>query len=218
MKYFNVEQGTQEWLALRAGKVTASRVKDVLATIKSGEAVARRDYRTQIVTEILTGAPVSDGFTNDAMRWGTEQEPMARSAYEVFTGKMVEVVGFVLHPTVARSGCSPDGLLGWDGNDTLEGIVQFKCPKTSTHLDYILDGRVPTNYHPQMLWEMACTGAPWCDFVSYDPRVPEHLQLFIRRFPRDQKRIDEITKEVLEFLGDVDAMLERLAGAAPVEA
>lgn len=212
MKWLSMQQGTPEWLAARAGKVTASRVADVLAQIKTGEAASRRDYRVQLVTEILTGAPVSDGFVSPDMAWGTEQEPMARSAYEVHTGQLVDVVGFVLHPTIDRAGCSPDGLIEWVGGAPA-GIVQFKCPKTATHLDYLLEGRVPKKYEPQLLWELACTGAPWVDFVSYDPRVPPHLQLFIRRFERDDKRIAEMEGKVVEFLGEVDHLLERLGEA-----
>jgi hypothetical protein len=148
------------------------------------------------------------------MAWGTLQEPMARIAYEVQADTMVEPVGFVCHPTMDRAGASPDGLIGFDG-ETVAGLVEIKCPNSSTHIGYILADEVPADYQPQMLWQMACTGAPWCDFVSFDPRLPEHLRLFIKRFPRDEARIAAITVEVRAFLREVDALLEQLAKARP---
>ena len=208
MKIIDFPQGSPEWLQARAGKVTASRINDVMAKIKTGEAAARKDYKAQIVAEILTGKPQEDGFTNEAMRWGTENEPFARAAYETFANVLVDQCGLVLHPTIERGAASPDGLVGPDG------LVEIKCPKTATHLQYLVDGKVPTHYQPQMLWQMACTGRDWCDFVSFDPRLPDHLQLFIRRFSRDQTRIDEIESEVRAFLSEVDAILAALPQAA----
>ncbi len=214
-RIINVEQGSPEWLQARAGNVTASKVSDIMATIKSGEAAARRDYRVQLVTEILTGAPVEGGYKSPEMQWGNDMEPLARASYEVFRGVSVDVVGFILHPTLARAGCSPDGLVDWDGGDTVRGIVQFKCPKTSTHLEYCHEGRVPKAYQPQMLWEMACSGAEWCDFVSFDPRLPPHLQLFIRRFHRDAARIEELENAAAKFLDEVVEMAERVGNLTP---
>ena len=208
MRILQFEQGTPEWLAARAGRVTASRIPDVMAKIKTGEAATRRDYRAQIIAEILTGQPQGDTFTNEAMRWGTEQEPFARAAYEMASGFMVDQVGFVLHPTIDRAGASPDGIVDMDG------LVEIKCPKTATHLQYVLDKAVPTQYQPQMLWQMACTGAAWCDFVSFDPRLPDDLQLFVVRFNRDQARIDAMEAEVIAFLAEVDETLSRLRSAA----
>ena len=208
MRILELTQGSTEWLQARAGKVTASRINDVMAKIKTGESAARKDYKAQIVAEILTGKPHEDGFTNEAMRWGTDNEPFARAAYEIATGAMVDQCGLVLHPTIERGAASPDGLVG------PFSLVEIKCPKTATHLQYLVDGKVPTHYQPQMLWQMACTGRDWCDFVSFDPRLPDHLQLFIRRFNRDQKRIDEIESEVRAFLAEVDAILAALPQAA----
>lgn len=199
-----LEQGTPEWKAARAGKVTASKVADVMAKIKTGESAARRDYRAQIVAEILTGTPQDDTFTNDAMRWGTEQEPFARAAYETTRGVLVDQVGLVIHPTIERGAASPDGLVNPDG------LVEIKCPKTATHLSYLMAGTVPSQYQPQMLWQMACTDARWCDFVSFDPRLPEDLQLFVVRFNRDEPRIEEMEEEVERFLAEVDATLASL--------
>jgi putative phage-type endonuclease len=199
----DLPQGSTEWLAMRAGKVTASRVADVMAKIKSGEAAARRDYRAQLVAEILTGKPQEDGYLNAEMQWGLDQEPLARSAYEVAKGVLVDQPGFVMHPTIDRAGASPDGVAGKIG-------LEIKCPKTATHLQYLDAGTVPTKYEPQMLWQMCCMEAEACDFVSFDPRLPVHLQLFIVRFPRDDKRITEITAEVTVFLREVDEIIERL--------
>lgn len=212
MRTLDFEQGTPEWKSARAGKVTASKISDVMAKIKTGEAASRRDYRAQIVAEILTGTPQDDIFINDAMRWGTEQEPFARAAYETNRGVLVDQVGLVLHPAIDRGAASPDGLVDPDG------LVEIKCPKTATHLSYLMAGEVPSQYQPQMLWQMACTGAQWCDFVSFDPRLPEDLQLFVVRFKRDQARIDSMEAEVVTFLEEVDTTLASLKNRKAVAA
>lgn len=208
MKILDLPQGSPEWLAARAGKVTASRIADVMAKIKTGEAAARRDYRAQLVAEILTGRPQEDGFINAEMQWGLDQEPIARSAYEIAKDVLVDQVGFVLHPTIERAGASPDGFSGPVG-------LEIKCPKTATHLQYLLDGVAPAKYQPQMLWQMACMDTEACDFVSFDPRLPAHLQLFVVRFPRDEKRIQEMTAEVTVFLREVDAVIDQLTKRTP---
>lgn len=207
MKILDFPQGSEEWLASRAGKVTASRIADVLAKIKTGEAAARRDYKAQIVAEILTGKPQGDDFTNAAMQWGTEQEPFARSAYEVAKDVMVDTVGLVLHPTIERAAASPDGIVG-------DGLLEVKCPKTATHLQYLLAGTAPVQYQPQMLWQMACTDKAWCDFVSFDPRLPDELQLFVVRFERNDERVKEMEAEVKTFLCEVDEIINKLKKAA----
>lgn len=204
MKIIDFPQGSAEWLASRAGMVTASRISDVMATVKTGEAAARKDYRAQIVAEILTGKPCEDGFTNAAMQWGTEQEPFARAAYETMREVMVDQCGLVLHPTIERGAASPDGLVGTDG------LVEIKCPKTATHIEYIIGGKAPAKYQPQMLWQMACTNRQWCDFVSFDPRLPQDMQLFVVRFERDQKRIEEMEAAVLAFLAEVESTINQL--------
>lgn len=203
MKVYDFPQGSPEWNEVRAGKVTASCVEKVLATIKSGEAAIRRDYRAQLVAEILTGRPQGGDFMNDEMRWGVEQEPLARSAYEMAKEALVDQVGFIVHPRIERAGASPDGLAGKVG-------LEIKCPKTATHLTYLLDGIVPAKYRPQMLWQMACGELEAVDFVSFDPRLPAKHQLFIVRFPRDEKAISAMEAEVEKFLGEVDEVLERL--------
>lgn len=202
-------QGTDEWKAARAGKVTASRVADVIAKGKGGaESASRRNLRAQIVAEILTGQSQDGEFKSAAMQWGTENEPFARAAYETKADVMVDQVGLIIHPANPRAAASPDGLIGDDG------LVEIKCPNTATHLDYLLAGEVPKEYQPQMLWQMACTERKWCDFVSFDPRLPEHLQLFVKRFNRDDKRIEEMEHEVELFLSEVDSIIAKLPEAA----
>ena len=203
MKVITAEQGSPEWLAARAGKVTASMISNVLA---KPETAAYRDYQAQIVAELLTGKPQGSDFTNAAMEFGTENEPFARSAYEVSTGFTVDEVGLVLHPTIDRAGASPDGLVGSDG------LVEIKCPKVATHLAYICAGVVPTKYKNQMLFQMICAERAWCDFVSFRPDLPEHLQLFVIRFQRDEAKIKELTTAVNLFLAQVDEMLKKLKG------
>ncbi len=194
-------QGSPEWLAERAGKVTASMISNVLM---KPETAGFRDYQAQLVAEILTGKPQGSDFTNAAMQFGTETEPLARSAYEAETGFSVDEVGFCQHPNIERSGASPDGLVGKDG------LVEIKCPKVATHLAYHIADVVPAAYKNQMMWQMACTGRDWCDFVSFRPDLPEHLQLFIIRFKRDPARILELKTAVINFLDCVDKMINQL--------
>lgn len=201
------EQRSDEWRLVRAGKVTASRITDVLAEIKKGEAASRRNYRAEIVSEILTGKPVEE-FISKEMQWGIDNEVFARAAYELAQDVSVESVGFTVHPFISRFGASPDGLV----NDV--GMVEFKCPNTSTHLDYILAGEVPADYQPQMLAQMACAGREWCDFVSFDPRLPSRFQLFIKRFYRHEGRIREMELKVERFLAEVDEVLAKLESAS----
>ena len=189
-------QGTDEWHKERLGKVTASRVADVIARTKSGYGAARANYMAQLIAERLTGIP-SESFTNAAMQWGTATEPDARVAYEFYTDATVREVGFVPHPEIVLSGASPDGLVGEDG------LVEIKCPNTATHIDTLLGGTVPDKYVVQMLWQMACTGRQWCDFASYDPRLPEEMRLFVQRVKRDDERLAEIEAEVRLFLDEL---------------
>ena len=194
-------QGSLEWLSERAGKVTASMVSAVLA---KPETAGYRDYQAQLVAEILTGKPQGSDYTNAAMQFGTEMEPLARSAYEAETGFSVDEVGFCQHPTIERAGASPDGLVG------NSGLVEIKCPKVATHLAYLIAGVVPATYKNQMMWQMACSGRDWCDFASFRPDLPEHLQLFIIRFKRDPERIKELETAVVAFLDSVDKMINQL--------
>ena len=197
-----MEQRTDDWFAARLGKVTASRVADVIAKTKTGYGAGRANYMADLVVERLTGQKASS-FTNAAMEWGTEQEPNAKAAYAAKTGILVEDVGFIDHPTVAMSGASPDGFAE-------EGLVEIKCPNTATHLEYIFDGKPPQKYVTQMQWQMACAGKPWCDFASFDPRLPERLQLLVVRVPRDDDYIKMLEQEVTIFLQELDDKLNKL--------
>ena len=201
MKVIDAVQGTPEWLAARAGKVTASMISNVLM---KPETAGFRDYQAQLVAEILTGKPQGSDYTNAHMQFGSDTEPLARSAYEAETGFSVDEVGLCIHPTIERAGASPDGLVG------NSGLVEIKCPKVATHLAYMLAGVVPSGYKNQMMWQMACTERDWCDFVSFRPDLPEHLQLFVVRFKRDPARILELETAVVAFLNTVDKMLSQL--------
>jgi putative phage-type endonuclease len=196
-------QGSDEWKALRLGKVTASRVADVVAKTKSGYSAGRANYAAQLIAERLTGT-VAESYTNAAMQHGTETEPEARAAYEFYQGVTVEEVAFVPHPKIDQAGCSPDGLVGGDG------LVEIKCPNTATHLETLLGQAVPSKYDSQMQFQMACTGRSYCDFVSYDPRMPENMRLFIKRVPRDDTRIKELESEIAGFLLELAVKLSQL--------
>lgn len=203
-------QGSPEWHAARLGKVTASRVADVIAKTKSGYSASRKNYAAELVAERLTGRP-ADSYTNAAMQWGTDTEPHARAAYEFFRDASVIEVGLVDHPFIPMTGASPDGLVGSDG------LVEIKCPSTATHIETLLSKSIPDKYIVQMQWQMACTGRAWCDFVSFDPRLPEDMQLFVKRVPCDSERVSELEAEILAFLSEVEttiAALRKYAEAA----
>lgn len=198
-----MEQGSQEWIERRLGRVTASRVADVLATIKTGESASRKNYRMELVCQRLTGQR-EEGYTNSHMERGIELEPLARAAYEFKTGVTVTEIGFVDHPSIEMSGASPDGLVG------LYGLVEIKCPTAANHVETLLSGKAPTKYIAQMQWQMACTGARWCDFVSYCPAVGDNLALFVVRVERDNEYIAETEKAVKLFLTEVSDLTKQL--------
>jgi putative phage-type endonuclease len=198
-----IVQGSPEWHKIRCGKVTASRIADLCAKTKSGYGASRANYMAQLVAERLTGV-VSESYTNAAMQWGIDTEAEARVNYEFMTNATVEETGFVLHPTVGHAGASPDGLVGD------YGLVEIKCPTTSTHIETLLGATVPGKYVLQIQWQLACSGRAWCDFVSYDPRLPESMRLFISRVERDDKRIAELETEVVDFLNELRLTVHRL--------
>ena len=198
-----MEQRSPEWFAARLGKVTASRVADILAVTKSGPSASRKNYMAELIAERLTGKP-AQAFTSPAMQWGTDNEPLARSAYEFMTDATVQEVGFVDHPHIADFGASPDGLVGEDG------LVEIKCPNTATHLDTLLGAEIDARYVTQMQVQMACTGRKWCDFVSFDPRLPGDMQLHIRRVEWDVDTGIKIEQAVTDFLGEVEAKIAAL--------
>ena len=198
-----MDQRTDEWFAARLGKVTASRVADVIAKTKTGPSASRENYATQLVLERLTNKQ-AESYTNLAMQWGTETEPMARQAYELKRGLFVNETGFVDHPTIEMCGASPDGLVGADG------LIEIKCPNSATHMETILTQKVPAKYIPQMMWQMSCTGRNWCDFVSFDPRFPENLQIFIERVTYDPTYVRMLELEITQFLDEVTKKVEIL--------
>jgi putative phage-type endonuclease len=198
-----MDQGSEEWFTIRIGKVTASRVADVLAKTKSGYSASRDNYMAQLVCERLTGQK-AEGFTNAAMQHGTETEPLARAAYEALKDVLVDEVGFVPHPTIQMAGASPDGLVGEDG------LLEIKCPNTATHIDTLLSESVPTKYYTQMQFQLACTGREWCDFVSFDNRLPPELQLFVKRVPRDDTYIKLMEAEIVQFIAELDDKINKL--------
>lgn len=198
-----VEQRTDEWFAARIGKVTASRVADVIAKTKTGYSATRDNYMAQLVCERLTGQK-GESFTNAAMQHGTDTEPLARLSYEVAKNVLVDEVGFVPHPSIEMAGASPDGLV----ND--DGLLEIKCPNTATHIETLLSQTVPGKYNTQMQFQMACTGRKWCDFVSFDNRLPHELQLFVKRVPRDDEFIKQMEAEIVQFLAELDDKINKL--------
>jgi len=198
-----MEQRTDEWFESRLGKATASRIADIIAKTKTGPSASRDNYAVQLVLERITQSK-GESYTNAAMQWGTDTEPMARQQYELKRGVFVDEVGFIDHPTIAMSGASPDGLVGADG------LVEIKCPNSATHMETLVSRKIPQKYIPQMMWQMCCTGRNWCDFVSFDPRFPENLQIFVERVEYDPTYARMLELEVTQFLDEVEKKVEIL--------
>jgi putative phage-type endonuclease len=198
-----MEQGSQEWKLARCGSLGASRVADAIAKTKTGWGASRANLAAELICERLTGQP-TEGFTNAAMQWGTEKEPYARDAYALRVGLEIRQVALVRHPSIALTHASPDGLVG------LDGLLEIKCPQTATHIETLTTGAIPQKYITQMQWQMACTGRDWCDFVSFDPRLPQTMALFVKRVERDDSFILQLEDDVAGFLEEVDATVVRL--------
>lgn len=199
-----IAQRTDAWIQQRLGKVTGSRVADLMAKTKSGYSASRANYMAELICERLTGAQ-GERFTSAAMQWGTDIEPQARAAYEFMTDNGVTETGFVLHPSISDFGASPDGLVG----DI--GLVEIKCPNTATHIETLISEKIPGKYITQMQAQMACTGREWCDFVSFDPRLPAEMQLWVSRVERDAAFISEMEAEVCAFLAEIAQKLDALS-------
>ena len=195
-------QGSDEWFNVRLGKVTASRVADVMATVKSGEATSRRNYRIQLVCERLTGLK-EETYTNHHMERGVRLEPIARALYEAQNDVFVTEIGFIHHPTIEMAGASPDGMLP-------DGQIEIKCPTAANHIETILGGGSPSKYYPQMQFQMSCTGHQWCDFISYCPDVGDDLALYVCRVPRDETYIVEMEAAITAFLNEVNVLFNQL--------
>ena len=198
-----MEQYSPEWGQARLGKATASRISDIVAKTQSGWGASRANYEAELIAERLTGE-TGESFTSAAMQRGSDTEEQARAAYEFMRDAEIVEVGFVDHPSIEMCGASPDGLVGH------EGLVEVKCPNTATHLKTLLGGSIPKKYRDQMQWQIACAGRAWCDFVSFDPRLPVKHQLFVKRIERDAEMIPELEKEVREFLAELEAKIIRL--------
>lgn len=199
-KWVTAEQGTDQWLLHRVGKLTGSRMADAMAFLKNGtEAEARRKLKLQILAERLTGR-MTETYQTEAMKWGIEQEPNAKAHYEETTGELITNCGFALHDTLDGWGASPDGLLG------KHGLLEIKCPATTTHLDYLTTGVVPEKYKPQMLCQLAVTERKWCQFMSYDPRLPEEWCSFVVRYEPSKEELAAVKGHAERFLSEVEAM------------
>ena len=214
MRVFHVAQNTAEWLQIRCGRITASRIADVIAKpsinkdgkerkTKYGEMACKTKYRKELVAERLSGR-CAEHYVSPAMDHGSEMERYARAAYEVATGADVEQIGFVLHGNMDFAGASPDSLVDSDGG------LEIKCPNTETHLDWMDAGVVPEEYRPQMYWGMGCTGREWWDFLSFDDRLPDGLRIFCKRLERDDKIIAEMEYAVMEFNAEIEAVCQKL--------
>lgn len=206
-----MEQGSYDWYMARLGKVTASRVADVIAKTKTGVSASRANYAAELLAERLTGVP-NESFCSPDMQWGKDNEADARASYSATTFDTVTEAGFINHPSIEMSGASPDGLVGDDG------LLEIKCPRTNTHIETLLSGKIPTKYETQMTWQMLCTGRKWCDFVSYDPRLPPHLQIFTKRFFLDPARGAELEREVIAFLREIETTITELNASYGVAA
>jgi putative phage-type endonuclease len=204
-----INQGTEEWFQQRLGKVTASRISDVIAKTKTGISTSRQNYLIQLVSERLTGKK-AESYTNQAMQDGIEREPIARKLYESKTNSIVTEVGFFDHPVIKNSGASPDGAVNSEEEGKYAGLIEIKCPIETTHTNTLMSKSVPTKYIPQMQWQMACTNARWVDFISFNPNFPDELQVFIKRLDRDDDYIAELETEVIKFLEEVEQTIIKL--------
>ena len=204
-----IEQRTEEWFQQRLGKVTASRISDVIAKTKTGVSTSRQNYLIQLVSERLTGKK-GDSYVNQAMLDGIEREDAARSLYMLNKDVDVTEVGFFDHPVIKNSGASPDGAVNAEEKGKYAGLIEIKCPIETTHTNTLMSKSVPSKYIPQMQWQLACTGAKWVDFVSYNPNFPVELQLFVFRVDRDDTYIAELEAEVIKFLDEVDQTIIKL--------
>lgn len=193
----NIEQRSEDWFAARCGSLGASQIADAISKTKDGKpGSTSQNLRAKLVVERLTGIQ-EDGFKNAAMQWGIDNEDGARLAYEALTGDFVTQCGLYRHPFIEGTHASPDGLVGDFG------LVEIKCPNSGTHIETVKTAKIATKYIYQMQWQMRCADRQWCDFVSYDPRMPEGLQLWVKRVERDDAKIAELEEGVSAFLAGV---------------
>ena len=204
MLVFDIEQGSEDWRKIRCGKITASRVEDILA-----EKAGRKNYIAELVCERLTGEPSENGYVSKEMQWGTDHEAEARTIYEFSRNVSVRTVGFAVHDDLPWAGASPDGVIGEDG------MVEIKCPNTATHIEMLRTGKIPLKYIAQMQWSMECADRQWCDYVSYNPRIKrESLVMVVRRVERDYSWLTTARSKLAIANAEIDAIvaeLERIA-------
>jgi putative phage-type endonuclease len=207
-----MKQQSAEWFSARLGKVTASKIDDIMVKSKYGESQYTKKYKLQLVTERLTNKVVAV-FMNSAMAHGVEYEDEARVEYankmKLLIGKDVREVGFIDHPSINMSGASPDGLVDFPNGDK-DGLIEIKCPQPMTHTETLETGVIAKKHIHQMQWQMACTGKKWCDFVSYHPDFPKEYQLFIKRVERDNDLISRCEVDVINFLKEVDDKIKTI--------
>ena len=198
---YDVEQGTQAWLDLRCGNITGSKFSDVLA---GGNGLVRNKYRVQLAIERITGNPIAMDYKSAAMINGSNNEPFARANYEFLNDVESVQVAFAFHPSIKRAGCSPDSLIGDDG------LLEIKCPNMVTHVNYLLDKKIPGVYLKQMHWQMACTGRAWVDWMTYCREMPIHLRSMTIRVNRDEKIIQEYEAAAEKFNSEIDYLVKKL--------
>jgi len=196
-------QGSPEWRLARCGSLGASRIAEALAKIKTGWGASRANVMADLTVERLTGVPV-EGYCNSAMQWGVEQEPAARAAYEFQYDREVAEIGLIRHPRIKGAHCSPDGLVGADG------MIEIKCPMSATHIATLVGETIDGKYLTQIQWQLACSGRAWCDYVSFDPRMPAEMQLYVQRVRRDERAIADLERDVAQFLGEIDRQVAAL--------
>jgi len=192
-------QTTAAWHENRLGKVTASRVFDIMPTKTGKNPATRKKYMLELLAERITGVEL-DNYVSKAMEWGTQTEPLARSAYEAWTGNIVTEVGFINHPSIPSFGASPDGLVGEDGG------IEIKCPTQTTHLEVMSAGKINPRYIYQMQTGMMCTGREFWDYVDYDPRMPEFAMYYCIRIKAVPLMFQQIEIEVRLFTEELDVM------------
>lgn len=215
MTVLDVVQRSPEWHAARLGSLGASRLHEVIARTKSGYSTSRQNLIAELVAEKLTGVPANT-YANTAMAWGVEHEPEARAAYVFERDVAVEEVGLILHPKIVGTHASPDGVVVDTSVENKDGLVEIKCPfQTAVHLWTLRSGDIKAEYYTQMQWQLACSGAAWVDYVSYDPRLPPELQLYIKRMSRDHDYIETLESEVTAFLSDLQDLLDDLKRRYP---
>ena len=192
------------WFQNRLGNLTGSRMYEACAKKKNGEYYASREaLMHEKLIERLTGK-WAEHFVSDAMAWGIEHEDAARAVYETHSGLLVEDCSYFPHPIIAHSGATPDGLVGEDG------VLEIKCPTTAVHLKTVLSGIIPPEHAYQMAWEIESSSRKWCDFVSYDPRLPGNVAFFCQRYTPDPSFMDELRADVIKFLAELDELEDRV--------